>query len=1107
VSPCPSRAELEILLQEASADATALEEHVAFCLGCQAVLEDLTAGATAVRERLAVGDDHLAPQPHLLDRLRHACRVEADPDSPTLHRAGALFNPVEVPGYEILGELGRGGMGVVYKARHVALDRIVALKMLRSDGDSLISDLARFRGEALALARLRHPNIVQIHEAGEHDGKLYLALEFVEGGTLANKLQRAPQPARPSAALVEVLARAIHAAHENGIVHRDLKPSNVLLTDDGTPTITDFGVAKRLDATAVQTQTGVLVGTPSYMAPEQVEGAGGRALTSAAALIDVYALGALLYECLTGRPPFLAETVLETLLEVRQREPLSPRELQPKIPRDLETICLKCLRKEPHRRYPDAVDLADDLGRWLRGDPIRARPVGVVEHAARWVWRHPVVSGLTAAVVLVSVLGYLGAERGRVEAEEQATQANHEKAEKEEALTAADAARSNLQVALVRSERQLANSHLRLAETALREADANAAVAWLGEVPEHLRSADWCHLRWRCEDCLLAVPTQHQDPVALAWMPKGLIVATGGRDGSIKMWEVRAGRQTASLRVPGGLVAMAWSPDNRRLATAHQGGPGVKVWNVQDGTEALSLNTPNGNPNCVSFSPDGRLLAAGGADRLVHVWDTQTGKETHTYRKHRHAVNRVAFARTVARVVSGDAGGGLRVWDPGSGDDVNVFELPGNGLRRVAITPDGKHIAANPPQNNVRVWEVETGRDQSPPVRNFSDGHFAFGLTFSPDGKSLVTSRTSQYGGALSVWDVATGQRKLTLRGLHTGGASELAYSFDGSLLAALTRDGLLKIFDPDGQRAYHPLIAHVGPVQAVAFSPDGKSLASGGVRRGPTPPHPGEVFVWDLDTLRPRLSLRGHTDGVFGVAYHPRGAELATVSADRTVRLWDGQSGKEGLTLRGHTVPVYAVAFSPDGGRLATAGGEPGAPGELKLWDAATGQELASLAGHEREVRCVAFSPDGKLLASGGAVGEGVVKVWDIAEGREILSITGQGDLLPGVPFNRDGTRLAGGGVDGSVRLWDVETGRTVWTRRGHTKAVECLSFSADGERLISGSMDTNLKLWDTVTGQETLTLKGHASRVHAVAVGPDGRRVASGSDEGEILLWPGVR
>ncbi len=319
-----------------------------------------------------------------------------------------------VNNYDDLQLIGRGGMGVVYGARDVRLNRRVALKMIRA-GEAEAAELDRFRTEAEVVAQLRHPNIVQIYEVGDHRGRPFIALEYVEGGNLKEKLSGTPLPPREAARLLETLARAVQAAHARHIVHRDLKPANVMLTADGTPKITDFGLAKRLDE-AGQTQSGAVVGTPSYMAPEQAEGRRGTVGPTA----DVYALGAILYECLTGRPPFLAATTHDTLRQVATEEPVPPRRLRPDCPRDLETICLTCLRKEVAKRYASAEALAEDLLCWQAGEPIRARPVGRLERAAKWVGRNPVVATLLALVVLAVAAGSAGIYLKYLDAVEQA---------------------------------------------------------------------------------------------------------------------------------------------------------------------------------------------------------------------------------------------------------------------------------------------------------------------------------------------------------------------------------------------------------------------------------------------------------------------------------------------------------------------------------------------------------------------------------------------------------------------------------------------------------------------------------------------------------------
>jgi tetratricopeptide (TPR) repeat protein len=373
----------------------------------QAFLDDACAGAPTLRDQVESLLRAYADAGSFLERPAAAAVPAGEDDlSPTrlpeLQPAAQPLTELDVwptvPGYEILGVLGRGGMGVVYKARQIGLGRLVALKMILAGAHAGPDAVSRFRREAEAAARLQHPHIVQIHEIGVHDGLPYLSLEYVEGGSLAQKLAGTPLPPRQAAQLVETLARVVHVAHQRGIVHRDLKPGNVLLGDDGTPKVADFGLAKRLDDPAGQTASGDILGTPSYMAPEQ---AGGKHRPVGPA-VDTYALGAILYDLVTGRPPFKAASAMGTVWQVLHQEPVPPRQLQPKLPRDLETICLKCLRKEPSKRYGSAGDLADDLHRFLHGEPIRARPVRVWERGVKWAKRRPLMA---VEVVLLAVVG------------------------------------------------------------------------------------------------------------------------------------------------------------------------------------------------------------------------------------------------------------------------------------------------------------------------------------------------------------------------------------------------------------------------------------------------------------------------------------------------------------------------------------------------------------------------------------------------------------------------------------------------------------------------------------------------------------------------------
>jgi WD40 repeat protein len=811
-----------------------------------------------------------------------------------------------ISGYEILGELGRGGMGVVYRARQRRPKRVVALKMIRDGGGTRPMGLNRFRAEAEAAARLQHPHIVQIYEVGDRDGRPYYSMEFVEGGSLDKKTAKAPLPARQAAELLEVLARAVHYAHQHGVVHRDLKPANVLLALDGTPKISDFGLAKCLgegaagSAVACRTQSGDVLGTPSYMAPEQAAGQSRRI----GPLVDVYALGAILYEALTGRPPFQGDSLMDVLLQVRSHEPVPPKRLQPRVPRDLETICIKAMAKVPARRYTSAADLADDVRRFLNGEPIRARPSGPVQRAGRWCRRHPAGAGLAALTVVgllagTGVVAFLVAQQKGLQEQQRMTDRNAYVSDMRLARPYWEAGRLDWLVGLLERHRpKNTGGH-------------------------DQRGFEWNYWNHLCQSSLSPFRAHAAAVAGLAYNHDGWLV-TAAMDGSVNAWDAAGPRTSFWLTGHAGTVTrVAWNAGGCQMASSGKDGS-VKLWDFGDGRLLCTLAEQGPNVNDVAFSPDGQWLASAGVDLVVRGWLVNGGLGRHILTGHTGEIHAVSFSPNGQWLASAGSDHLVGLWAAPVGPLKHFFTGHTNGLNAIAFSPDSRLLASASHDRTVKIWDATNAR-----LLHTLAGHSqpAIAVAFSPDGR-LVASGGIDH--TVRLWHATTGLPYRCLKG-HTDNVLRLAFSPDGQCLASADRAGEVRVWKLSGEQESRSLRGHASEVYAVAFRPDGRLMASAGGEEA----KPGEILLWNPSEARSIRTLSGHDHCVNGVAFNPDGTRLASASDDHTVRIWEVAEGRLVRVLEGHTEKVWTATFSPDGRRLASAGED----SQLIVWDTTSGE------------------------------------------------------------------------------------------------------------------------------------------------------------------------
>jgi WD40 repeat protein/HEAT repeat protein/tRNA A-37 threonylcarbamoyl transferase component Bud32 len=978
----------------------------------------------------------------------------------SLHRRQAFGH------FELIEQLGTGAFGAVWKARDTKLDRTVALKIPRK-GQLSPEEAEKFVREARAAAQLQHPGIVSVYEVGREGDTLYIVSEFVEGLPLADWLTGQRPTYRESAELCIKIADALHHAHEHGVIHRDLKPSNVLLDRAGEPHVMDFGLAKREAGEITMTVEGQVLGTPAYMSPEQAKGEG----HGADRRTDVYSLGVILFELLTGERPFRGNMRM-LLKQVIEDEPLSPRKLDSRIPRDLETIALKCMQKEPHRRYATAQEVAEELRCHLENKPIHARPIGRIARTWRWCRRYPVVSAMGLALLVVLVSGtvistYFGiaacGERDRADAN--AGRALEKAAELEASLYM---------------------HQIALAHQAWLAHDAARAREILDACPIALRHWEWDYLNRVCH-LELATFSGHRGPViGAAFSPDGKRVITLGReridfdaDTSVRTWDANSAKE---LRILGAAKqrfrCLASTRDGKLLVTG--GDDVIVVWSNDTGERLFSLENGGAGPvQSIAFSPDGKQVASGHLGGVL-IWDLPSEN-----------ASRRASARGKDAVTSLTERA-LRRFDGGH------RELLCTGwARSLAFSPDGNRVAVATQRPgtetpyNVTIYDVRTG-NQTLVLPRHSYG--VNQLAFRPDGKQFALAGDD---GIVRLCDTTIGREALILRG-HTGSVESVAYARDGKVIASggTSDDKTIRLWNAQSGEALLTLCGHANLISSVEFSADGMRIVSAS--------DDGTAKVWSTSLDQVVQVLPGHSDSVCKVTFSPRGDQFASAAMDGTVKTWDSKNGCQQLSLSAHSTGdrddpqgkiVTCLAYDRDGTRMISACYDR----TIKVWDVASGQLLDKFRRTAPQASySTAFLGDGRIVAGGRT--ESTVQVWDLEQGKTILQVPGTGNGVVGLSVSPDDSRIATGGRDGTLRVCDAASGHEIRSLKGNQGIVRTIVFSPDGTRMCSAGEDGTVIVWSTATWAPTLTLRG---RLRGVAYSPDGKRIVTTDQSGTLRIW----
>lgn len=994
-----------------------------------------------------------------------------DLDDPFSDEVRAGGKPVRFGDYELVEVLGRGGMGIVYKARQISANRWVAVKLIAA-GDLATPELVRrFRSEAETAASLDHPGIVPVHGVGEHDGRHYFSMRYIRGESLAVRLARIRRQEIPpltierSVAMVEALADAVHFAHQRGVLHRDIKPGNILLDDGDEPRLTDFGLAKWMRHDTTMTRSNGVLGTPAYMAPEQAKG---RTVPHTTA-VDVYGLGMVLYELLTGTVPFQADSSYELIRKVVEELPPPPSRLNPRVGTDLETICLKCLEKEPGRRYATALDLASDLARWRQHLPLMARPPGFWERLLLWSRRHPAL-----AVVCVAILAVLSVVM--VQQRRHAAELGVER----------DAARD----AQRRAEQTVLDQRLAHADQLLQTGKtADALTEWariLRSDPTNQVAASRVFSVLSHRNFVLPVAGVSKLPfkaVTMEYNPAGDRVLLSGRSETrvldARAWEL----VNPTSSIPLYSSRASWSADGNRLALVHTGAVGVVV---RDAGTLLPIlpHIPLRSWSDVVFSSDGKWLAAAGGespDIWIQALDTGRveawkGADEGTRRSGSIALHRHPWLVT-------PIAGGAQVWPMKPG----VAELKriatSNEIERIRSRPTVPLAIVEFEGSRVSLRQTDGFQPVGPnlPLKRPTDDDLR------QDGLVYASAQPERWG---QLWDVTSG-RALGEPALRACASARVRFTPDGLRLLLFGDQEGIHVCEAREGRMQSPAFQHSAPVTHAEYSSDG--------RRVVTSSEDGTVSVWEAETGQRLMAPLRHSAAVRSAQFAARDRLLVSVDTENSVWIWDAASGAPvGEKLR-HSEFIHRAVVDDSGRWLACALGV-----GWKLYSLSAEGITPAFGEASGKVSCAQFAEGGKRLLTLSIRDDekDLVRLWEPGDPTPRWTLPDPVAYVRAA-VSEDGGRVAVAGSDGHLALWDTRANRRLGLPLGHRDMVWVLAFSADGRYLLSAGADRRAHVCDAWTCEPVGEPMLHDSSVWQAQFSPDGRRILTSTSGGMARVW----